>query len=96
MKPMTRNTKKLVERARELGIDVPAWIEIRRTHVGHWQRSAGAWSWWACDADGGEIMGSPHTVSELLKAPKIAITSGVLHWGVELCPIYVVDGDEYD
>lgn len=70
-KPMTRNTLKLIDRAREIGVEVPDWIEIIRTRAGHWQRSAGAWSWYALDAKGREVMGSPTSITELLKAPAL-------------------------
>ena len=41
-------TKAILRRLRQLGCDIPGPDEmwsIRRTHAGHIQRSAGAWSW---------------------------------------------------
>jgi hypothetical protein len=46
-------------------------VDFRRLYPGHWQRSAGAWSWCAFDGNGRELMGSPHSMTELVKAARI-------------------------
>lgn len=42
---MSRTRDLLVAGARAAGLDVPEDAIIVRTHVGHWQRAAGAWLW---------------------------------------------------
>lgn len=69
---MTRNARLIAAKARAIGIEVPELIRIERTYAGHWQMSAGAWSWYAIDpSTGHEVMGSSHTIKELLAADAI-------------------------
>ena len=58
----------LVELCRSLGFVIPfrEW-KFERLHPGHWQRSAGAWSWRLTWKNGGEC-GSPDPVRLCLKS----------------------------
>ena len=74
---MTKRANQLRLLAISLGIDMPDWIEIARTHTGHHQESAGAWSWFAVDVGGREILGSCHSVTSILAAPnKVRVSHG--------------------
>lgn len=67
-------TEKLVARVRdELEIELPADLDFRRLRPGHWQRSAGAWSWFACDSSGREVMGSADSITGLVQADEIGL-----------------------
>ena len=43
---------------------------INRVRAGHWQRSQGAWSFWAQTPDGNDVAGSQWSVAEILQAEK--------------------------
>ena len=48
-------------------------FHFERVYAGHWQRSAGAWSWYMCyPAPGGGVqeIGSQWSVTELLRSKK--------------------------
>jgi hypothetical protein len=49
---MTPSERLLARLRDELGLDLPEDTVIRRTYAGYWQRSRGAWSWFATQADG--------------------------------------------
>ncbi len=55
---MSRTRDLIVAAAREAGYAVPEDAQVTRSHVGHWQRSQGAWLWtldydrWPRDARG--------------------------------------------
>jgi hypothetical protein len=68
---VTRTAREIVKVARALGMTCPDWIAIRRVHAGHWQRSAGAWSWYAVNANGLELFGSPDPAGEVIGAHKL-------------------------
>jgi hypothetical protein len=51
-----------------LGERAGSEIAIRRVRAGRHQRSAGAWSWYAVDHRGLEIIGSTWSVRELVAA----------------------------
>lgn len=71
-----RPTERLLARLRaETDLDLPESTRIVRTYAGSAQRSAGAWSWYLV-SNGGELyIGSYHTVTELLRAPELDVTS---------------------
>ncbi len=59
----------LVKIAQEFGLNVgPGPHTLNRTRAGHWQRSAGAWSWWLADADGREVVGSTSPATDVVRA----------------------------
>lgn len=74
---------KLWARFVEAGVQMPTTIppdcEIRRVHAGHWQRSAGAWSWhlWSqSDSEAARILmgrGSQWTARECVRAKNISV-----------------------
>lgn len=45
-------------------------ISIERVYAGHWQRSRGAWSWFAI-LENGPSVGSCYTMTECVKAKKL-------------------------
>lgn len=63
--------QKLVERLRREGWTIPDDYEFRRCRPGHWGRSAGAFSWTMTNMAGLSI-GSPDSVSQLLKSKVLA------------------------
>jgi hypothetical protein len=66
---MTRTAKAIRQVLIDLGVsNVPAEIKIQRHYPGHWQRSAGAWSWSAESLDGQEIAGSSDPCRLVIKA----------------------------
>jgi hypothetical protein len=87
---VTKLQQKLTERIRQLGLDIPDDVDYRRLYPGHWQRAAGAWSWCAFNANGREIMGSPHPISELVKADSIE----VMEHGVDAFELFPVFDDD--
>jgi len=80
---MSRPTtqERLIERLREIGIDLPEGARLVRTHANGWQLTDGAWSWAALGPDGRELhIGSQHSMGELLRAWRLEfgpITSGI-------------------
>lgn len=77
----TRSALKLAKILADLEL-IPSGAKIRiiRLRPGHWQRSAGAWSWVAQElskSDDGkslvfkDVCGSVHPVSEILTAEKV-------------------------
>jgi hypothetical protein len=71
---VTELKRKLIERIREVGIDVPDGVVLRRLYPGHHQRAAGAWSWVAVDPEtNAELVGSCHPMSELVAAVGIDV-----------------------
>ena len=68
------SVQKLVQRLRdEHGLAIPDDFHFERVYAGHWQRSAGAWSWYMCyPAPGGGVqeIGSQWSVTELLRSKK--------------------------
>jgi hypothetical protein len=68
------SVQKLVQRLRdEHDLAIPDDFYFQSTYAGHWQRSAGAWSWWIhYPAEGGGFMeiGSQWSVTELLRNKK--------------------------
>lgn len=66
---MTKFTKELISIASKLNLLSETLVyplNIRRLYPGHWQRSAGAWSWILEDSEYREIMGSCHTVKTII------------------------------
>ena len=60
--------QKIVDLLRKEGFTIRDGAQLRRTYAGHWQRSAGAWSWYLVDADGRDLnLGSQDSVSACLK-----------------------------
>ena len=43
-------------------------VAIRRTRAGVWQRAQGAWSWYAVDVNGYEVVGSQWNVTDIARA----------------------------
>lgn len=66
---MATSVEKLVTRLRNEGWEIPDNYKFERLRPGHWQRSAGAWSW-RMTAPGFE-MGSPDSVARCLKAKEL-------------------------
>jgi hypothetical protein len=62
-------SKRIATRLGEMGVldleQYPAdTVTIERTYAGHWQRSAGAWSWMLLDQNGRDLfIGSHHPAS---------------------------------
>lgn len=72
--------ERLLKRLRdELGLPIMEGGKLVRLRHGHWQRSAGAWSWNLERAKGdyGSCVGSPCPMTELLKATKLTIYTGM-------------------
>lgn len=74
--------------ARRVG--APEGLRLRRTRAGHWQRAQGAWSWWAEDEQGREVLASHHPLSELVKCPGLTATAQDRHpqGALEVDPAY--------
>ena len=70
---MTRTARRLRDTVRGLGVEVPDYIEIKRTYAGFWQRAAGAWSWFAVDEEGHELFGSQWTCKQVIEAEKLSV-----------------------
>jgi len=68
----TRTARAIRDLARSLGIECPDYIEIHRTYAGFWQRSCGAWSWFAVDCDNRELFGSQWSCQQLLQAREVS------------------------
>ena len=71
---MKTKAQRLIEKIEaECGVFVKA--PLQRVRAGHWQRSAGAWSWHSRTlperGDNGEEVGSQFSVTELLKSKKL-------------------------
>jgi hypothetical protein len=58
--------------ARRVG--APPGLTLRRTYAGHVQRSQGAWSWWAEDGSGREVLAGYVSLTELARAPALTAT----------------------
>ena len=78
MKPSER----LLDRLRDHDVEIPPGTVIVRTRAGHLQRSCGAWSWYAVDPEGGEVIGSQYSVGVLLKADELRISAAYQTPGV--------------
>ena len=50
-------------------VGAPKGLHLRRTRAGHWQRAQGAWSWYAVDDEGREVLASHYPLTELLTRP---------------------------
>ena len=75
---MTPSQRLLRRIADELGLPIPPSTVIRRTRAGRWQRSCGAWSWFAWIPDTGqEVCGSCYSVGLLLRAPGLRLAHDV-------------------
>lgn len=70
--------QRLVWRLEQDGYELPI-MTLHRTYAGHWQRAAGAWSWWGADQLGREIIASQYRITDLLKAEAIEV--GDDHYG---------------
>lgn len=74
---MSFYAKKLIQRLLSMGVNLPEGVEIKRTHAGYQQRSAGAFSWTFAHKDPKfywcSNIGSTYPVKELAKADKISI-----------------------
>lgn len=55
-------------------VGAPAGLTLHRTYAGIRQRQEGAWSWWAADAQGREVLAGYVALSELAKAPALTAT----------------------
>ena len=84
MKSVERLAARL-EREHQIKLDVRTF---NRTRAGHWQRSAGAWSWYAYlvrEENAGFVdIGSQFSVRQLLKAEKLEVGKGIA--GIEIDP----------
>lgn len=52
-------------------------VKIHRVYAGRHQRASGAWSWYATDADGNEIVGSPDSAREIIWADRLGMVVAV-------------------
>lgn len=73
MKPVERLAQRL-EREHSIKMDARTFT---RTRAGHWQRSSGAWSWWAYlvrkDSEAYQTIGSQYGVTALLKSAELEV-----------------------
>lgn len=77
--------QRLMQRLRdEHGMDIPQDVVCYRTRSGYWQRSQGAASWIALDAERREYVLGYRPVVELLKAEKLDTAPGLLSGTVEV------------
>lgn len=68
---MTRSARQVLALLAKIGMTgLPAQISIHRTHAGRLQRSDGAWSWFALDESGREVIGSQWPVTEIVRKDK--------------------------
>jgi hypothetical protein len=58
---------RLARKLAEAGLEIPEGTVFQRLHPGHWQKAAGAWSWFAQAPDGRSVCGSQYPATELLK-----------------------------
>lgn len=72
---------------KELNLEIPDSDKFRRIYSGHWQRSAGAWSWAI-----GFYIGSQFNMKDLLKSEYL-ITFNEYGNDISILP---ANKDEYD
>jgi hypothetical protein len=91
--PKKRNktpVERLVERLRKEGFNVPEDYKFRRCYHGHWQRSAGGWSWF--------INGNPNnSIFEVGSCDSVAVCLKAKEWdilGSEIIPVTWKKGKE--
>ncbi len=78
-RPTTINRLKvLLDR---LGIPCPEVTEIRRTYAGRYQRSCGAWSWYAVNSGGREIVASCDPLTPMLRKGA-KVEHGLTSWNL--------------
>ena len=68
--------QKLIARLRkELNLKIPEGTRLRRTYAGHWQKSAGAWSWYLYHDNIAHMssIGSSYSASRLVKSSNLSI-----------------------
>jgi len=64
--------------------DIDVFPVIRRTYAGHWQRSAGVWTWYMYDINLG-MVGSQFRASECaLKKTKLYMSGGYLETHIDI------------
>lgn len=56
-------------------LKIPKNAELRRLNHGHWQRSAGAWSWFLYHPKGIHNIGSQWSMKECLRSKNLVISS---------------------
>ena len=77
---------RLIQKIRDNGHALPEGTELHRTNASRASRNAGAWSWFAMDANGSELhIGSITPISELLKVDITITKEG------GICTDYQVD-----
>jgi len=70
----------------EHGVDIGPGYQFRRIRAGHWQRSAGAWSWhlqWKDEQGGHREIGSQWPVSYLLRSGMVVSVNTHVQWCVD-------------
>jgi hypothetical protein len=78
-------SQRLIARLRAMGLPLADDTTLARTHAGYWQRKGGAWSWmlWSDTDSAMTKYGSQHTVTALLREPRLVATferrSGMWH-----------------
>lgn len=67
---MSRTARQIRQVALDLGVEGAEHIKtVQRTRSGHWQRSQGAWSWWASGENGAaEYCGSVWPAWQVVQA----------------------------
>jgi hypothetical protein len=88
--------ERMLKRLRELlepeGITLPEGTVLRRSNAGHWQRSEGAWSWFAFHPGGAPLIpggegdvGSCYPMGVLLKCDEVNVSRNVFALHVDPC-----------
>lgn len=73
---LDRLVRRLVDEGHAEPGEFPAGLQLHRTHAGHHQRSAGAWSWWAAEQEGGalrEVLASQWPLGVLVRAERLSV-----------------------
>jgi hypothetical protein len=82
--------RRLLDRLRQVGLDLPEGTRLVRVYPSRAMRSEGAWTWFALGPEGRDLrIGSQHSMAELLEADMLdlrPIRSGAVDVDVEVLP----------
>lgn len=76
---------RLIQRLRELGVNIPEGASLVRTYVDRAARLDGSWAWFLTDSDGVPMrIGSQHPATQLLKGGMTLKSMDGGCWSVEV------------
>lgn len=89
---MTSTAKQVVRMLAAAGVTDVGEVTIERTHAGHHQRSAGAWSWYAVDAGGAVVAASQWPIGQLVRAKGVTAALNRSRETHVLWPVFAGEG----